>query len=83
MESVMRGFGRLSLVNPKDTAQFAHRLETAAFGRRPAGFMAKWAKDYVRQFDYPKIVDRYEALYQTAIANAERSVAHEDRSDTR
>jgi phosphatidylinositol alpha-mannosyltransferase len=81
-ESVMRGLGRLSLVNPKDTAQFAHRLELLLFDADLRGLWQKWAKDYVRQFDYPKIVDRYEALYQTAIANADRNVAHEDSTDT-
>jgi len=79
-ESVMQGFGRLSLVNPKDTPQFAHRLELLLLDEDLRGLWQKWAKDYVRQFDYVKIVDRYEALYQTAIANAKRSIAHEDRS---
>jgi phosphatidylinositol alpha-mannosyltransferase len=82
-ESVMAGFGRLSLVNPKDTAQFAHRLELLLLDADLRGLWQKWAKDYVRQFDYPKIVDRYEALYKTALASAGRSVAHEDRSGTR
>ncbi len=27
----------------------------------------KWAKDYVKQFNYPDIVDRYEAFYKDAL----------------
>jgi phosphatidyl-myo-inositol alpha-mannosyltransferase len=81
-ESVMQGFGRLSLVNPKDTPQFAHRLELLLTDEDLRGLWQKWAKEYVRQFDYVRIVDRYESLYQTAIANAKQDVAHENRSGT-
>ncbi|MEJ0073017.1 MAG: hypothetical protein WDN27_02955 [Candidatus Saccharibacteria bacterium] len=27
----------------------------------------RWAKEYVKQFDYPKVVARYEAAYETAL----------------
>lgn len=68
--SVMQGLGKLSLVNPKDTSQFSHRLELLLFDRDLRNLWQKWAKDYVRQFDYPKIIDRYEAVYKTAIRTA-------------
>src|ERR1700744_5226076 len=65
--SVMQGLGKLSLVNPKDIPQFAHRLELLLFDEDLRVLWQKWAKDYVRQFDFPKILDRYEAMYETAL----------------
>jgi len=68
--SVMQGLGKLSLVNPKDTTQFAHRLELLLFDEDLRALWSKWAKEYVRQFDYPRVVRAYEAVYQTALAAA-------------
>lgn len=70
--SVMQGLGKLSLVNPKDTSQFSHRLELLLFDKDLRVLWQKWAKDYVRQFDYPKIIDRYEAVYETALRTAKQ-----------
>lgn len=66
-ESVMQGLGKLSLINPKDSALFAHRLQLLLFDDDLRTLWKKWAKDYVRQFDYPKVVDRYEAVYKAAL----------------
>jgi len=77
--SVMQGLGKLSLVNPKDTSQFAHRLELLLFDEDLRVLWKKWAKDYVRQFDYPKVVDRYEAIYKAALQSAKQGVVHENR----
>jgi phosphatidylinositol alpha-mannosyltransferase len=77
--SVMQGLGKLSLVNPKDIPQFAHRLELLLFDEDLRGLWQKWAKDYVRQFDYTKVVDRYEAMYEAALQSAKQRVAHENR----
>jgi len=63
-EAVMQGLGKLSLINPRDTTLFAHRLQLMLMDEDLRGIWKKWAKDYVRQFDYPKVVDRYEAVYQ-------------------
>lgn len=65
-EAVLQGLGKLSLINPKDTALFAHRLQLLLFDEDLRTLWKKWAKDYVRQFDYPKIVDKYEAVYGAA-----------------
>jgi len=40
----------LSLVNPKDTSQFAHRLQLLLYDEDLRAVWQKWAKDYVRQF---------------------------------
>lgn len=67
-ETVMQGLGKLSLINPKDTSLFAHRLQLLLLDEDLRGLWRKWARDYVRQFDYPKVVNRYEAVYETALA---------------
>lgn len=66
-ESVMRELGQLSLVDPHDTAEFAHRIELLLNDHALRDLWRKWAKKYVRQFDYPKIVDQYETVYEQAI----------------
>jgi len=71
-ESVMQGLGKLSLINPKDTSLFAHRLQLLLFDEDLRSLWKKWAKDYVRQFDYPKVVDRYEAVYEAALQTAKQ-----------
>jgi len=68
--SVMQGLGQLSLIDPKDTDVFAHRLQLLLFDADLRALWQKWAKDYIKQFDYPKIVDRYEAVYEAALAQA-------------
>lgn len=67
-ESVMQGLGRLSLINPKDASLFAHRLQLLLFDGDLRALWQKWAKEYVRQFAFSKIVDQYEAVYETALA---------------
>lgn len=70
-QSVMRDTGALSLVNPKDTIDFARRLELFLFDDGLRQTWLKWARPYVKQFDYNKIVDQYETVYQRAIKHHE------------
>ena len=71
-ESVMQDLGKLSLINPKATSLFAHRLQLLLMDDDLRALWKKWARDYVRQFDYPKVIDRYEAVYETALAATAR-----------
>lgn len=71
-ESVMQGLGQLSLIDPKDTSAFAHRLQLLLFDKDLRVLWQKWAKTYVQQFDYPKVVDKYEAVYKAALAQAKK-----------
>lgn len=73
---VMQGLGQLSLIDPKDTSLFAHRLQLLLFDEDLRKLWRQWAKTYVRQFDYPKIVDKYEAVYETALAQSGTRVKH-------
>ena len=64
---VMQGIGALSIVNPQDTSEFARRLETLLYQKSIRKLWQNWASDYVKQFDYSEIVDRYEELYHEAL----------------
>lgn len=66
-ESVLQDLGKLSLINPKDASLFAHRLQLLLYDEDLRALWQKWAKGYVRQFDYPKVVARYEAVYERAL----------------
>jgi phosphatidylinositol alpha-mannosyltransferase len=64
---VMQGVGGISLVNPEDTIEFARRLNTLMHEVELRKVWQKWSKAYVKQFNYPIIVDQYEELYKDAI----------------
>ena len=74
-ESVMEGLGQLSLVDPRDTKEFAHRLELLLRDEGLRQLWRTWAKKYVRQFSYAKVVDHYEVVYEQAIAHAKHKAA--------
>jgi phosphatidylinositol alpha-mannosyltransferase len=65
--STMKGTGAISLVNPQDTLDFARRLELIIFNDDIRKLWQKWAKEYVKQFDYNKIIDMYEQCYIHAL----------------
>lgn len=69
-ESVLQDLGKLSLINPKDTSLFAHRLQLLLVDQDLRTLWKNWAKEYVKQFDYPKVVNRYEAVYKAALEAA-------------
>lgn len=73
-ESVMRELGQLSLINPRDTQEFAHRLELLLNDEGLRLLWQNWAKKYVRQFDYKKVTDMYEEAYYKAIERQKASV---------
>jgi phosphatidylinositol alpha-mannosyltransferase len=65
--SVMQGLGALSLVNSKDTPEFARRLKLLLDETRLRALWLDWAGDYVKQFSYEKVVGQYEALYELSL----------------
>lgn len=69
---VMNGTGRLSLVNPKQTAEFARRLEVMLEDEAVRKSWLDWAKETVQQYDYPKIVDQYEVVYRSVKKGSNR-----------
>jgi phosphatidylinositol alpha-mannosyltransferase len=81
--SVMKGTGAISLVNPKDTVDFSRRLEIMLFNNDIRGVWSKWAQQYVKDFDYPKIVSQYEDAYKEAIKIHERKPKAKSRFSLR
>ncbi|MFZ1248995.1 MAG: glycosyltransferase family 4 protein [Candidatus Saccharimonadales bacterium] len=69
-ESVMSGLGQLSLVNPRDTKEFAQRMELLLHDEGIRELWKKWAKKQVRQYDYPKVATLYLQAYERAIEQA-------------
>ncbi|MDB5176001.1 MAG: glycosyltransferase family 1 protein [Candidatus Saccharibacteria bacterium] len=65
---LMQGVGALSIVNPKDSMEFARRLESLLYEETLRALWREWAKDYVPQFSYERIVDKYETLYRQVLA---------------
>ncbi len=64
---VMRDVGGISIVNPEDTEEFARRLDLLMHQKPLRELWQKWAADYVKQFDYPRVVEQYEELYKDAL----------------
>lgn len=69
-EYVLQGRGAIGLVNPKETADFSRRLKLLLTDEVLRNAWKEWASDYITQFSYDKIVDRYEELYHEAIQKA-------------
>jgi phosphatidylinositol alpha-mannosyltransferase len=61
---VMKDRGLLSLVNPKDTADFSRRLELFLRDESIRSTWLEWANEYVEQFDSKKVIDQYELVYK-------------------
>jgi phosphatidylinositol alpha-mannosyltransferase len=64
---VMKDRGLLSLVNPKDLADFSRRLELFLRDEGIRTSWLEWAEDYVQQFDSIKVIDQYEAVYKQVV----------------
>jgi glycosyltransferase involved in cell wall biosynthesis len=63
----LKGTGRLSLVDCKDASAYAERMQLLLEDKDLRELWQKWAKKYVKQFDYEKVVDAYEKLYTANI----------------
>jgi phosphatidylinositol alpha-mannosyltransferase len=65
--NVMQEIGALSIVNPQDIDDFARRLEVLLHEESVRKLWQDWAKKYIKQFNYPQVVDKYEELYIEAL----------------
>lgn len=70
--SVMAGLGSLSLIDPKETGEFAHRLDLLLHEKDLRKLWRSWAKDQVKQYDVKVIIDQYEELYNMALKRHHR-----------
>ncbi|MDB5184462.1 MAG: hypothetical protein JWN38_270 [Candidatus Saccharibacteria bacterium] len=64
---LMQGLGAMSILNPKDSTEFSRRLELLLYEEKVRDLWRAWAKDYVPQYSYVRIVDKYEELYQRVL----------------
>jgi phosphatidylinositol alpha-mannosyltransferase len=65
--AVMQETGKLSIVNPQDTADFARKLEVLLVDEQLQQHWINWARTYVRRFSYRNVVDQYEAIYHKVV----------------
>lgn len=65
--NVMTGAGRIGLVDPQATKDFANRLALLLSDNDQRRLMSSWALKEVKKYDYPKIVEQYEAVFKEAI----------------
>lgn len=64
---VMQGLGAISLVNPKDDAEFARRLDLLLHEPDLRKLWREWATEQLPQYTYSAIVSQYEEIYRQAI----------------
>jgi phosphatidylinositol alpha-mannosyltransferase len=64
--SVLQDLGSLSLVNPKETEEFARRLDVMLHDEELRKLWKKWANEQVQQYSYTRIVDQYLEIYESA-----------------
>ena len=69
---VLQGKGAMGLVNPKDTVEFARRLQLFLTDKDLQELLTDWALEYVKQYDYEQIVDQYEKLFLQIKSNPKR-----------
>lgn len=65
--SVLTGLGAVSLINPRDTPDFARRLELMLYQKELRTIWRKWAKAEVQQYSTKHMIDKYERLYEQAL----------------
>lgn len=65
---VLQDIGQISLVNPQDPEDFARRMHVLLTEPKLRRLWLTWAKQYVKQFAYPHIIDMYEQSYKDALA---------------
>lgn len=64
---VLKERGLLSLVNPKDTIEFSRRLDLMLHDEELRQLWGSWAKKYIKQYDFTKVIDEYEKVYKKAV----------------
>jgi phosphatidylinositol alpha-mannosyltransferase len=57
------------LINPYKPKLFAKKIDDLLFDQDERDSYRKWAKRYVKQFDYEKVVSQYERIYKKLMAD--------------
>lgn len=64
--TVLQGTGRLSLVDAGNANELAQQLDLFMNDQSVRHIWQTWAQKNIKQYDYSKIVDQYEALYKAS-----------------
>lgn len=62
--SVLKDRGSISLVDPLDAQAYADRMDLFMQDKPLTLVWQRWARQAVKQYDWPKIVDEYEQLFK-------------------
>ncbi|HET9174371.1 MAG TPA: glycosyltransferase family 4 protein [Candidatus Saccharimonadales bacterium] len=65
--SLMQDTGALSIVNPRDAEDFARRLKLMLEDKDVRALWQTWADKFIEQFSWPRVIDQYELLYESAL----------------
>lgn len=65
--SVMQGLGSISLIDPKDTKEFAHRMHLLLNEVELRKLWREWSAEQITQYSYPNVVSQYEEVYRSAL----------------
>ena len=74
---VLKGRGRLGLVDPKDTADLANLMSVFLTDDVINNMMRQWGRQEAKQYDYPKILDQYESAYHEALEMVRNGQGHQ------
>lgn len=62
--TVLKERGQISLVDSQDTAAFTQKLELLLYDDNLRKVWLEWSSEYIKQFNYKKLADRYETIYK-------------------
>ena len=66
-KNVMVDYGRIGMVDAKSSDDFANRIALFLTDKGLRKTFKWWEQKEVKKYDYPKIIDQYEAAYKEAI----------------
>lgn len=69
---LLRERGEIGLVNPRETTDFARRMHLLLTDTEIRKAWQAWARVFIKQFSYDKVVDQYETVYDRAIKQAKK-----------
>ncbi len=69
---LMKDVGQLSIVNPRDSVEFARRLALMLYSESLRRAWLSWSAKYVQDFSFAKITKQYEDVYAKAIESRQR-----------
>ena len=70
--AIMNGLGSVSIIDPKDSAEFARRLDLLLHEKQLRKIWRSWASEQLEQYNFPRVVAQYEELYEDALRKRSR-----------